>query len=233
MGANLADRGDAAWTRSEVEASTGDIAVSDSRRQRDVTDQQLIEKIRDGDAASLDELIHRYRRFALYTVRDYFLPGGTSEDLEQEALIGLFIAIRDFRPDKGIPFGGFADICIRRHVMTTVKNATRLKHRPLNGSVSLDQPGAMGEPTAHCRARPSAAAHDDPATLIISAETIESVRDQLTQELTDLEKDVLVLITDGKSYSTTAKVLDRHVKAIDNALQRARKKVLACFENAN
>src|SRR5438128_9766297 len=103
----------------------------------DLKDDDLLERSRGGDSDSLHVLLERYRRFARSKARGYFLVGADSDDIEQEGMIGLYKAIRDFRPDRQASFRAFAELCITRQIITAIKTATRQKHQPLNGYVSI------------------------------------------------------------------------------------------------
>jgi RNA polymerase sporulation-specific sigma factor len=149
----------------------------------------------------------------------------------QEALIGLFFAIRDFDPTFGVPFAGFADMCVSRQLQTAIKGATRLKHKALSEALSFDagKIDDLGEPwIEHLEIK-----NEDPAQLVISSEAIESLRGFLSSSLTALEADVFALLIEGVSYAEMAQRLDRHLKAIDNSLQRIRLKIKSHLTQAD
>ena len=141
-------------------------------------------------------------------------------------MIGLFKAIRDFDLQQETPFRAFAELCIARQILTAIKSANRQKHQPLNSSMSLDAP-AYGEDDATSVADnlKSPVLTTDPVELVISAEEIEALRDSMTRNLTELEGEVLALYMEGKSYEEIAGALGNHVKSIDNALQRIKRKI--------
>ena len=153
----------------------------------------------------------------------------TSDDLIQEGLIGLYKAVRDFRPDKETSFRSFAELCVTRQIITAIKTATRFKHTPLN-TLRLVQPhaGGPGEPTAtarsatRCRARASTI----PAVCVISTEELQSLVCCLGTRLSPLESDALRLYLEGSSYEEMADELGCDTKTIDNALQRVKRKIL-------
>ncbi len=189
-------------------------------------DLDLVERVRDGDERSLETLLSRYRNFARSKARSYFLAGSDKEDVVQEGMIGLFKAIRDFDLSQDTPFRAFAELCISRQVLTAIKTANRQKHQPLNSSVSLDAP-AYGDDKSESSVGDNliASTLTDPAELVISAQEIEAIRDSMRGSLTELEGDVLRLYMDGKSYEEIAGALGNHVKSIDNALQRIKRKL--------
>ncbi|MFP5351979.1 MAG: RNA polymerase sporulation sigma factor SigH [Actinomycetota bacterium] len=190
---------------------------------RETEDDELVELARAGDDKAIEELLHRYRHYARAKARTYFLAGADKEDIVQEGMIGLFKAIRDFQADKNTAFRAFAELCITRQIITAIKTATRQKHIPLNSYVSLNKPAAGDDD----RPLEEALVHRaiDPADLVISAEEISSIKDSMGKVLSTLETEVLQLYMDGKSYQQIADMLGRHVKSIDNALQRIKRKL--------
>jgi RNA polymerase sporulation-specific sigma factor len=189
-------------------------------------DLDLVKRVRDGDERCLEALLSRYRNFARSKARSYFLAGSDKEDVVQEGMIGLFKAIRDFDLSQDTPFRAFAELCISRQILTAIKTANRQKHQPLNSSVSLDAP-AYGDEKGESSVGDNLVATtlSDPAELVISAQEIEAIRDSMRDNLTELEGDVLRLYMDGKSYEEIAGALGNHVKSIDNALQRIKRKL--------
>jgi RNA polymerase sporulation-specific sigma factor len=189
-------------------------------------DNDLVARVKAGDEKCLDVLLSRYRKFARSKARSYFLAGSDREDVVQEGMIGLYKAIRDFDPGQETPFRAFAELCISRQILTAIKTANRHKHQPLNQSVSLDTPAYSDEDSRSVGDNLVAAPQvSDPAELVISAEEIEAIRDTMRDSLTELEGDVLRLYMDGKSYEEIAGALGNHVKSIDNALQRIKRKL--------
>ena len=192
----------------------------------ELEDLELVERVRLGDERCLETLLARYRNFARSKARSYFLAGSDKEDVVQEGMIGLFKAIRDFDLEQETPFRAFAELCISRQILTAIKTANRQKHQPLNSSISLDAP-AYGDDQSDRSVGDHlvAATTSDPVELVISAQEIEAIRDSMTENLTELEGDVLRLYMDGKSYEEIAGALGNHVKSIDNALQRIKRKL--------
>jgi RNA polymerase sporulation-specific sigma factor len=192
----------------------------------EMADDALVARFQEGDTDALVALLERYRRFARIKARSYFLMGADSEDVEQEGMIGLYKAARDFRPDRQASFRAFAELCITRQVITAVKTATRQKHQPLNQYVSIsstrdsDESGERAVDDLlrdHCE--------PDPADAIVSLERMGAIRSSVAQLLSGLEVDVLQLYVEGKSYQEIGAYLGRHVKSIDNALQRIKRKL--------
>jgi RNA polymerase sporulation-specific sigma factor len=185
---------------------------------------ELLLRARSGDDRAVDELLDRYRTLARMKARSYFLLGGDRDDVVQEGMIGLYKAIRDFDVDLGVPFRSFAEVCVTRQLISAVKSATRHKHSPLSGSVSLDQPVGSEEDVCLADLLP-AAASSDPATSVISADEIRALQRHFGEVLSDLEQQVLRHHVEGKSYDEIAAMLQRHVKSVDNALQRIKRKL--------
>ena len=192
----------------------------------DLDDEALVEHARLGDEQALELLLTRYRHYARAKARSYFLAGADKEDIVQEGMIGLFKAIRDFQGEKNTAFRAFAELCITRQIITAIKTATRQKHMPLNSYVSLNKPTSPDDDDqrslADTLATPTTA---DPIDLVISAEEVAGIRDSMGRVLSSLETEVLRLYMDGKSYQQIADMLGRHVKSIDNALQRIKRKL--------
>ncbi|WP_020620122.1 RNA polymerase sporulation sigma factor SigH [Paenibacillus daejeonensis] len=189
------------------------------------TDEDNVDAVREGDSEALEYLINKYKNFVRAKARSYFLIGADREDIVQEGMIGLYKAIRDFKGDKLASFKAFAELCITRQIITAIKTATRQKHIPLNSYVSLDKP-IYDEDSDRtlldviCGSRVS-----DPEELIINQEEFVGLEDKMAEILSDLERKVLMLYLDGRSYQEIAVDLDRHVKSIDNALQRVKRKL--------
>jgi len=191
----------------------------------DVTDEELVGLARQGDDGALSRLLQKYRGFARVKARSYFLVGADREDIVQEGMIGLYKAVRDFNPDLQTSFHAFAELCITRQIITAIKTATRQKHGPLNNYVSLSRPVVADDDGERCLGDVLPAGSCDPADLVISAERIRALQLHVDAALSDLEAEVLRLYVDGKSYQEIAEVLQRHVKSIDNALQRIKRKL--------
>jgi RNA polymerase sporulation-specific sigma factor len=192
----------------------------------DSDDETLVAMYQAGDANALDVLLQRYRRFARSKSRTYFLVGADADDVEQEGLIGLYKAARDYRADRQSSFRAFAELCVTRQIISAIKASTRQKHQALNRYVSIsgvrgsDDPseGAVEEMLDDHRA-------SDPADEVISREQIQAMRRSMAENLSRLEVDVLRLYVEGKSYHEIGSHLGRHVKSIDNALQRIKRKL--------
>lgn len=189
-------------------------------------DAALVRAAQQGDQHASCELIRRYRGLIRSKARSYFLIGADRDDIVQEGLIGLFKAIRDYDPTRQASFHSFAELCVTRQIITAVKSATRRKHSPLNGYVSLSRPASMEEEGERLLSDILAAKEVcDPAEIIVGAWETEFIRNGMVEALSDFETRVLRLYTGGKSYQEIADALGRHTKAVDNALQRIKRKM--------
>jgi RNA polymerase sporulation-specific sigma factor len=190
----------------------------------DLSDEVLVRLFHEGDVEALDLLLERYRRFAGAKARGYFLAGGDNDDLQQEAMIGLFKAIRDFRHGQS-SFRAFAELCVTRQIMTAIKGACRQKHQPLNRYVSLWGLRVIDDPSERLVEELFDQRVPDPADEVVSLEGQAAMRAALATMLSSLEVDVLRLHLDGCSYQEISDRLGRHTKAVDNALQRIKRKL--------
>ena len=188
-------------------------------------DEEIVLSARDGNSTSLEYIINKYKNFVRAKARSYFLIGADKEDIVQEGMIGLYKAIRDFRNDKLSSFRAFAELCITRQIITAIKTATRQKHIPLNSYVSLNKPIYDEESDRTLLDILTATKITDPEELIISREELVSIESKIGEILSELELEVLMSYLQGKSYQEIACDLDRHVKSIDNALQRVKRKL--------
>jgi len=194
-------------------------------------DEEIVIAAKAGNEKALNYLIYKYKNFVRAKARTYFLIGADREDIIQEGMIGLYKAIRDYNEDKLSSFKAFAELCITRQIITAVKTATRQKHIPLNSYISLNKPifdeesdrtliDVIGGTETIC----------DPEEMMISREEITGMETKLNKVLSKLELKVLSLYLEGKSYQEVAVELNRHVKSIDNALQRVKRKLEKYYE---
>ena len=188
-------------------------------------DEEVVEFAREGDDIALEYLINKYKNFVRAKARSYFLIGADREDIIQEGMIGRYKAIRDFRMDKLSSFRAFAELCITRQIITAIKTATRQKHIPLNSYVSLNKPIYDEDSDRTLLDVISGSKISDPEELIISREEFDDIEEKMGEILSSLEWKVLMSYLEGKSYQEIAEDLKRHVKSIDNALQRVKRKL--------
>lgn len=188
-------------------------------------DEDIVEEAKTGNPYAMEYLISKYKNFVKVKARAYFLIGADKEDIIQEGMIGLYKATRDYDKDKLTSFKAFAELCITRQIITAIKTATRQKHIPLNSYISLNKPIYDEESDRTLLDVVSEIKITDPEELIISSEELYSMENKIVELLSDLEWEVLMAYLDGKSYQEIAKQLHRHVKSIDNALQRVKRKL--------
>ena len=190
-----------------------------------MTDEDVVSLCHEGDSRAVEFLLNKYKNFVRSKARSYFLIGADHEDIVQEGMIGLYKAIRDFRADKLASFRAFAELCITRQIITAIKTATRQKHIPLNSYVSLNKPLYDDESDRTLLDVIIEGKTSSPEDLLISQENLQTINLRIGEVLSDLEQDVLYAYLDGKSYQEIAKMLGRHSKSIDNALQRVKRKL--------
>lgn len=190
-----------------------------------LTDEEIAELAQDGNVEALEYLINKYKNFVRAKARTYFLIGADREDIIQEGMIGLYKAIRDYRGDRSAVFRAFAEICVTRQIITAIKTATRQKHIPLNSYISLNKPvfdeeseRTLGEVVPTGKA-------SNPEDLFINQENLLDIESTMSRILSPLEQEVVALYLEGCSYVEIAQRLGRHVKSIDNALQRVKRKL--------
>lgn len=196
----------------------------------DKLDEEIVMVAKTGDIKAQEYLINKYQNFVKAKAKSYFLIGADKEDIYQEGMIGLYKAIRDFKPNKLSSFKAFAELCITRQIITAIKTATRQKHIPLNTYISLNKPIYDEESDRTLFDVISSLKVADPEELIISKEEIKKIKSGIGEVLSDLEMEVLMYYLEGKSYQEIACDLDRGAKSIDNALQRVKRKLEKCLE---
>ena len=194
-------------------------------RYSEMTDEEIVQLCHNGDSLSEEYLLNKYKNFVRSKARSYFLIGADHEDIVQEGMIGLYKAIRDFKQEKLSSFRAFAELCITRQIITAIKTATRQKHIPLNSYVSLNKPLYDEESDRTLLDILMEGTTSNPEDMIINQENLGNIHQKINEVLSGLEQEVLAAYLDGKSYQEIAEALGRHVKSIDNALQRVKRKL--------
>ena len=189
------------------------------------TDEQIVDMSHLGDVSAEEYLLDKYKNFVRSKARSYFLVGADHEDIVQEGMIGLYKAIRDYKQEKLSSFRAFAELCITRQIITAIKTATRQKHIPLNSYVSLNKPLYDEESDRTLLDIIMEGNAGNPEDMIINQENLGNIHQKINEVLSGLEQEVLSAYLDGKSYQEIAESLGRHVKSIDNALQRVKRKL--------
>lgn len=185
------------------------------------SDEELIEKLRQGENDITDYILEKYKPLVRKKTNAMYLIGGETEDLIQEGMIGLFKAIRDYRPDKDASFYHFAELCINRQLYSALEASNRKKHQPLNSYISLsdrDNQGAVAAELLVDQER-------GPEQMVIEQELWEEYKKRLEQNLSKMENKVLQYYLDGNHYIQIAEIMGKSPKSIDNALQRIRQKI--------
>ena len=200
-------------------------SVNSEANEQDELDRKYIKMIKTGDNVALDHIMEKYKNFVFSKAKPFFIVGAEKEDIIQEGMIGLFKAIKGYDESKEVTFRVFADLCIRRQIMTAIKAATRQKHIPLNSYLSLNKTAYDEESDRTVMDMLDMETVPDPLDTITSRETYEKLEMKMNELLSDFEQKVLAEYLNGCSYSEIATRLDSHVKAVDNAVQRIKKKV--------
>ena len=190
------------------------------------SDNQVALLAQDGGREAMEHLLNRYRPVVEVSARDYFWAGAGSEDVVQEGMIGLYKAVRDYSPETGMSFGSFARFCIRRQIISALKAATRNKHALLNSSVSIAEPVSSGQEFAVLDEMIADGNSGDPERIVISRDIWDDIRQLAVRALSQFEWHALVSYVGGDQYQDIAQQLGCNVKQIDNALQRAKKKIV-------
>ena len=200
-------------------------------RYMKMADEDVVRLCHGGDSDAEEYLLNKYKNFVRSKARSYFLIGADHEDIVQEGMIGLYKSIRDFKPEKLSSFRAFAELCITRQIITAIKTATRQKHIPLNSYVSLNKPLYDEESDRTLLDVIMEGRISDPEEMIINRENLGNIHNRINEVLSGLEQEVLRAYLDGKSYQEIAETLGRHVKSIDNALQRVKRKLEKYLED--
>ena len=198
----------------------------------ELKDIELVMLAKKGNPKAISILINKYKNFVRSRSKSYFIVGADKEDIVQEGLIGLFKAIRDYNPDKKTSFRAFAELCIMRQIITAIKTATRQKHLPLNSYVSLNKPifedngeRIMADVIASTRSC-------NPEEIYVALELTKSIKEKMKKYLSGLESKVLAEYLKGLSYYEVAKNIGKHIKSVDNALQRIKRKIQETIKEA-
>lgn len=196
------------------------------------SDEELISNFKLSDSGIYEYLLDKYKYLVRAKERAYFLNGGSEEDMIQEGMIGLFKAIRDYSNDKNCSFKSFAELCIKRQMITAVKSSTRQKHMPMINYISLDRPAFDNEDdkpvmeALHIEEQAS-----DPQAILIKSEDKANLMQKMDEVLSKFEKTVLEMYLNGQSYDEISSHLGKTNKSVDNALQRVKKKLIGSLED--
>ena len=197
----------------------------------DVPDEELIKLVHSGDKNALDFLIGKYNDIVSMKANKFFIIGAEKEDMVQEGMIGLYKAIKSFDVEKQNSFKTFANLCIERQLITAIKTSNRQKHIPLNSSFSLNTSAYDENDETSIMEILDTKLVEDPLETITKKEYFEAVESRIDKNLSTFEKKVLDFYVQGESYVDIATKLDSQVKAVDNAIQRIRKKAIKCISD--
>lgn len=181
------------------------------------SDEELVVRLRQGESEIEDYLMEKYKNLARTRARAMYLIGGDTDDLIQEAMIGIFKAIRDFLPGKEASFSTFARLCIERQLYSAIQSSNRKKNQPLNTYISLSEENNEGSLDRLWE--------ESPEAILVDREQADNMMEKIQSKLSPFENHVLELYLQGCDYNRIAQMMDKSPKSIDNALQRIRAKV--------
>ncbi len=186
--------------------------------------EEIVRRAQEGNVRAIEELIDENMDIVYAKARYFFIKGLDKDDVIQEGRVGLYKAIRDYKEEREASFRGFAQLCIHRQLVSAIKKANRQKHMPLNNSTSLDKSIDKGENQRTYNEIISDDS-DDLEEFFIYRELIDLLMDEIKENLTELEHNAFIKYLENKSYRQISDELDVNLKSVDNALQRARKKM--------
>ena len=190
----------------------------------DFSDEELIVKLRNGDKAITDYIMDKYKNLVKSKAKAMFLIGGDNDDLIQEGMIGLFMAINYYDPWKDSSFNTFADICITRRLYSAIQASQRKKNSPLNSYISISEDEQQVFDNMH------GSFDINPEEMLINRENVRIINEKMKESLSKFENKVMTLYLDGHNYIEIASLLEKSPKSIDNALQRIKKKLAICIK---
>ena len=188
-----------------------------------LSDEECVIAAQGGNEDALNHIIARYRNYVYSKANTYFLVGADKDDVAQEGLIGLYKAAREYNSSMGCSFKHFAGVCVSRQIITAIKAATRKKHGPLNSYISLDKQEEYDVEESFDGVMEA----ESPEDIVISRENLENIECKIAKALSKMEMQVFMYYTQGLSYEEIAKLMEKPVKSVDNALCRIKKKLLS------
>lgn len=187
------------------------------------SDKELLKMFQEGDEIAFNEITNRYKSMVKLRAREFFLIGGDSQDLIQEGTIGLLEAVVAFREDRNAEFSTFANICVRRRMMKAVDSDNTKKNLPLNSSISLElneDADKFDNKGLDLNAHNDYGYFKDPEEIFFGKVELDSFMEYLTNMLSKMEKEVLNLFLEGKTYKEISVILGKSEKSIDNCINR-------------
>ena len=197
--------------------------MNNLKTQEEIDNKYILE-IKNGNADALNKIMEKYKSYVYLKAKPFFIVGAEKEDIIQECMIGLFKAIKGYDLNKDVSFKSFADLCIKRQIITAIKTSNRQKHLPLNSYISLSKTPSNEDDDREIIELIDKDTIPDPLETITTKETYRKIETKITEILSDFEQKVFIEYISGESYANIAKKLDSHSKAIDNAVQRIKKK---------
>lgn len=194
-----------------------------------LTDEEIVEMAGNGDQNATEYMLKKYAPLVKKSIRTLYLIGADTEDLSQEGMIGLFKAVQNYKDGNKASFYTFAKVCIDRQIYSAIKASNRKKHSPLNGYVSFYSKG--NEEYGELINSLEADHNSNPEHVILDQENTSRIEDLLQTHLSRMEKEVLPMYLDGKSYTEIAEKMGKSTKSVDNAVQRIRDKVKKLYQN--
>lgn len=200
------------------------------------SEEELVLLAQQGDDGAQERLLYLYRGFIRYTCQKYYLKDGDKQDLLQEASIGLLEAIRAYDYSTKVKFRNFAFLCIKRELDSLISRSNRKKRQVLNNAIPIysyvEEENSRYGSEYYSGENLMKNEKDTPETRFLAREGLEELRCFLQKELTLLEQKVLFLRIEGRSYREITAILEIQSKAVDNAIQRIRKKVMSSYINS-
>ena len=188
------------------------------------TDEDIVKMAQEGSNTAYEYLIKKYKEVAKNKSKLYFIAGGDNEDVIQEGMIGIFKAIRDFDPEKETSFRTFAELCINRQIINAIKTASRKKHQILTESISMDMEDSEGEQITPLWEKIASEKDSEPENQMLLKELREYYNAAGRKLLSPFECIIWDEMLKGKEYKEIAETIGSSPKAVDNAIQRIKKK---------
>lgn len=197
-----------------------------------MSDEELVKKAQNGDNSALETILLRYKNLVWSKAKTYYIAGADEDDMMQEGLIGLYSAVKKFDGTRFPFFKVFALVCVKRRMLSAIKEASRKKHKPLNSYISLDtSANNSSQDTSLSEIIASEEDLHNPEAMIINRESYNSMESEINRSLSTFELDVLMLYLEDRSYREIAHMLNRDAKSVDNAIQRIKKKLVYLRNN--
>ncbi|MFW5855673.1 MAG: sigma-70 family RNA polymerase sigma factor [Bacillota bacterium] len=194
---------------------------------------EIIREAQRGNKTAIEYLINQNMDIVYAKAKYFFIKGLDKEDVIQEGMVGLYKAIRDYRRERRASFRGFSQLCVHRQLVSAIKKANRQKHIPLNNSTSINKTLDYDDSKGRSFTEILPDKDENLEEQFIYREILKRIFEDIKQELTELERQVFMQYLDSKSYQEISEILNVNIKTVDNALQRARKKIEDIRNNYN